>query len=301
MAKKVLVPEPLKKGDVIRIVAASSPFEKDAFLAGVRWLESQGFIIRYRKDIFTRLPYLAGNDERRADELGEALADDDAGAILFARGGYGAMRLLPFMKKMRKPAKPKIIMGYSDVTSLLVYFRQLFNWATFYGPVVAKDISAATPRISLRAVKEALTTPWPGRTFTFSQAKVIREGSAKAEIVGGCLTLVNAHLGTPYALDVRGKILFLEDVNEKPYQIDRFLTQLRHAGVFDRCCGVLIGSMAGPNPQRHYQKTVADFFAADKFPVVMGLPFGHLKNKLCLPLGMEARMKAQGKQVTMKF
>lgn len=285
-------------GDTIRIVASSSPFNKEAFLAGTHLLKSWGFKVKYQKDIFAKTPYLAGSDKRRASELAAALADDSTKAILFARGGYGATRLLPLLDKMTIQARPKIILGYSDITALLFYIQKRFGWITFYGPVVAKDLSQHTHQRTLRSFKNCLTkkAPYP-KAIQSKHFITVKKGKATAPLVGGCLTLLATQIGTRYEPNTAGKILFLEDVNEKPYEVDRMLTHLKQAGKFKDCRG-LIFSIPGPNPMEHYIETIQDIFKDTKIPILFGLPAGHTKIKLTLPLGATVSLDSTKKSLT---
>lgn len=298
MKPKLKKPAALKTGDTIRIVASSSPFDKAAFLAGVTLLESWGFNIKYQKNIFDREPYLAGSDQRRFDELASALADNTTKAILFARGGYGAMRLLALLDKKRIKTPPKIILGYSDLTALLNYFEQRLNWATFYGPVVAKDMSATSDSATLNSLKAALTSTKPLGEFNFNESLCLKSGKATAPITGGCLSIITSLMGTPYEINTNEKILFLEDINEKPYQIDRMLTQLKLAGKFKKCCGVIFGSLNGPNPHAHYEQTVMSVLGNLKIPILMNFPAGHSPIKITLPLGVNVCLDAKKKSLT---
>lgn len=291
-------PQHLIPGDTIRIVASSSPFETEAFEAGLALLHSWGFKTKFQKNIFEREPYLAGSDKRRAKELISALHDDSAKAILFARGGYGAMRLLPLLDKIKIKSKPKIILGYSDITCLLNYIQKRLGWITFYGPVVAKDLSLATDGHTKNSFYECLTSTKNIAPMVFDEAQSIRTGKATAPMVGGCLSLIVSQLGTPYDLNTDNRILFLEDVNEKPYQIDRMLTHLKLAGKFKKCRGLVFGSLAGPNPSDHYRQTIQSVLEDCRFPILSNISAGHTKIKTTLPLGLKIKLDAKAKSIT---
>lgn len=297
-APKLSSLNPLKAGDLIRVVASASPFDKQAFLEGVDVLSSWGFQVAYQDDIFSRSPYLAGNDHRRADELINALKDKECKAILFARGGYGSMRLLPQLEQARLSISPKIILGYSDITSILMYFLHRFDWPVFYGPVVAKDLSGETAKQTLTSLRSTLQGS-PSHSHSLKTCKILRHGKTKGKLMGGCLTLVTHLLGTEYMPNLKQSILFLEDTNEKPYQIDRMLTHLKLCGIFDSCQGVIIGSMNGPNPAKHYTQTIMDVLAPYKFPVVYGFAAGHSKIKTTLPLGTQVLLDTQNKTLSL--
>lgn len=298
MSRLVKKPASLKPGDVIRVVASSSPFDKKSFLNGVAVLETLGFAVKFQKNIFHRIPYLAGSDERRARELIAALNDTEAKAILFARGGYGSMRLLPHLDKMRVPQRPKIVLGYSDVTSLLTYIHERFRWVCFYGPGVAKDLNQQMPAKTRTSLREALTTTKPLGTFLFPKAHTVHAGRVTAPVVGGCLSLIATLVGTPYELATENKILFLEDVGEAPYEIDRLLTHLKLAGKFKNCRGLVFGSLNGPNPLKHYVHTIKDLTKEFDFPVLVGIDVGHSAIKHTIPLGVKTCLDAKNKSLT---
>jgi muramoyltetrapeptide carboxypeptidase len=294
-----LKPKTLSAGSVIRIVASCSPFSKPDFLKGVRLLESWGFKAKYQKNIFSKdknNPYLAGSDQRRASELITALEDKGCDAILFARGGYGSMRLLPYLDKISIPKKQKLIIGYSDITCLLNYFEQRFKWNVFYGPVVAKDLHAKANRATLQSFKNCLSQN-SFEPIQVKNLKVLQKGKATGRLTGGCLSLIHSTLGTKYELETKGKILFLEDVNEKPYEIDRMLTHLKLAGKFKNVKG-LIFSLYKPNPDAHYIATLKDILSDVKVPTVFNFPAGHTKVKHCLPFGVRVELDAGEKKLS---
>lgn len=293
--KQLIKPDTLKSGDAVRLVASSSSFDRNEFLQGVKCLRDMGLKVLYQKNIFAKLPYLAGSDRRRFTELKSALEDDRACAIFFARGGYGAMRLMPHLMAWRGRPHPKIILGYSDITTLLLYFQKRFGWSCFYGPVVAADL--VKDSVTTQCFRRAVFENRPLGELKAPRMIVVRAGKATAPVVGGCLTLLAASLGTDYPIEADGKILFMEDVNEKPYRIDRLLMQLKLAGVFEKCRGVVFGSLDGPNPLKHYAQVMRDIFSDYSFPVVMNFPAGHSRKKYTLPLGITAELDTRRKSL----
>lgn len=288
-------PLSLKPGNTIGIAAPASSFDATAFGEGVKTLEGMGFKVHFRPDIFDRSSYLAGRDARRAAELIELIENPDIDAILFARGGYGMMRLLPALDQYAVNSKPKIILGYSDITTFLIYVQQRYGWSTFYGPVVAKDLSANAPQENKQHLLNALTCLKPLGPFTCQDASVINQGVCEGELTGGCLSLVVASLGTPYEIDTRGKILFLEDTNEKAYSIDRMMTQLILAGKLKEAKGVLLGNFVNGSEITHIRETFIDVLKDFKCPVLFDFPAGHGPLKITLPLGVNVRLTAHEK------
>lgn len=294
----MIKPPVLKTGDTVQVVASSSAFDQASFLSGVEILRSFGLKVKYRADIFDELPYLAGPDKRRFTELKQALTDKNVKAILFARGGYGAARLLPALQKLKLRVPPKIIAGFSDVTTLHLYFEKFYKWAGFYAPMIGGNMRQMHEAFTADSFCRTLMNPEPLGRLEFPETHIVRHGIAQGRLAGGCLSLVVTSLGTPYELNTDNTILFLEDVHEKPYQIDRMLMHLKMAGKFKKCRGVIFGVLNGPNPVEHYEEAIRDVFHDIKIPVIMGFPSGHIPKMMTLPLGVKTAMNTRTKTVT---
>lgn len=290
-------PQALKKGDTIGIAASASPFDIEEFYKGVKTLKDLGFQVYYRKDIFEKKHYLAGSDKRRLIELVELLKNPDIKAILFARGGYGLLRLLPHLEQENIQVTPKIILGYSDITTLLTYIYQKWGWVTFYGPVVAKDLSSNLDPQTREHFFNAITQTKSLGPFMFSESISLKGGTTEGILVGGCLSLVVASLGTPYEIKTNNKILFLEDTNEKPYSVDRMLTQLVLAGKLNKVRGIVFGNFVNGGHRDHFKETAEDVLKDFKGPILFNFPAGHGKIKMTLPLGIKMRLCAHEKKM----
>ncbi len=295
----VIVPPPLRRGDAVRVIAPSSPFEPHAFERGLEVLSGRmGLVPRLRDDVTARRAYLAGDDARRLDEWREAVADPEARAIFCARGGYGAMRLLPSIDPAPLLERPKLLVGFSDVTALHAVLNRA-GLATVHGPVVTQLGRAPEDAIAhLEALLEgsaaragAWELPAPGAGLV--AARTIRPGRASGPLLGGTLAIL-AHLqGTPFAPRLDGAILFLEDVGEKPYRIDRYLTQLRLAGALDGIAGFALGRLSGCDDAGVLGADVVREVALGLgVPAVEGLPAGHEDANFALPLGARATLVA---------
>lgn len=293
------LPEPLIQHDPISIAALSSAFRKTDFNEGLKILQNWGFQPKFSKRIFQKQDYLAGSDSNRLQTFSSALKDRESKAILFARGGYGVLPLLPQIKKIKPPKKSKIIVGYSDLTCLLLYILQNWNWPVIYGPVVAGGLSHKTPQRTQRSLRQVLTDSQVLEPLKFAKAKVLKQGIVTAKLTGGCLSLICATLGTEFEIETKNKILFIEDVNEKPHAVDRMLTQLKLAGKFNGVKGIVIGSLESTHPSSHYQKVVKRVLADFKGPILFGIDAGHSKVQVSLPLGIKTRLNAQKK--TLEF
>ena len=279
-------PPRLAPGDVIRVVAPSGPVPREAFLAGVELLR-QRYQVRHDDGVFARSGYLAGPDERRLGELALALADPDARAIVMARGGYGLLRLLPFIDRSALRARPRPIVGFSDGTALLALAANA-GIASIHGPVITQ--LAALGSADRQALFERLESPDPA--VVLDGLTELVPGRVRGPLLGGNLEVFSRLLGTPYLPDVTGAILFFEDLGERPYRIDRLLTALDLAGVFGAAAGVVVGDFAGcrePEPTRAESPT-ADEVLAERLgrlaiPVVTGGAFGHQGRNRALPYG----------------
>lgn len=296
----MMKPPALKSGDIVRVIAPSSPFDKDGFAKGVAVLKSWGLRVKYRRDIFARHPqhdYLAGTDVRRCKEWREALFDPATKAVFCARGGYGAARLITAIAGLKPPRQPKILIGFSDATVLFHYVTKSWRWPVLYGPVVGGTMGQLSDPFTAKWLRRILFNAEPLGVTHWSSLAVIRPGVAHGVLAGGCLSLIDGSIGTPYEIDTRRKILFFEDVHEKPYQIDRMLTHLKLAGKFKDCRGVIVGHLTGSAPVSRYENTVADIFRDAHFPVLMRFPTGHQTKMFTLPLGVRVALDSRRKTV----
>ena len=255
-------------------MAPAGPLDPEAYEAGRVAIERLGFEVVARDDILARDGYLAGSDERRATELMQFVCDPGVDAILCARGGYGCQRILPALdaKAFRAAAKP--LVGYSDITTLLLWQRKQAGLLGIHGPMIEKKgtLEGEAGSALVRALQG--TGPPPRYAGTTRVA-----GWGEGRLVGGSLTVCVASLGTPWEIDTRDAILVLEDVTELPYRIDRMLQQLRAAGKFDRVAGIALGSFTDCEDERYPEcpldRLFDEVFGGLGVPVVADLPFGH--------------------------
>lgn len=276
------IPRLPRPGDTLGIIAPGSNITKGSLDLGCRQLESLGFKTFYLDSILDRDLYFAGSHERRARELEAMFAREDVAGIICARGGYGTNHLLPLIDLKIIRNNPKFFMGYSDITTLLTYFTDQADLVTYHGPMVSKDFADGHP--------------WPSFRTTNIAAEAIRLGHADGILYGGCLSMLAASLGTPYEIETEGAILFIEDVNTKPFQIDRMLMQLKLAGKFDHVRGFIFGQMLDcvqPGGQDYtLQEVITRTLRGLEVPIAYGVPFGHLSappNQV-MPLGIQVSM-----------
>jgi len=299
LASEVRKPRALRKGSVWMPIAPASPVEFAKVNAGAEELRRLGFHVA---DATPLLPenFFAGSVEGRRAELLDGLQREDVDALVAVRGGYGSNYLLDALAPS-DAQQPRILLGYSDITSLQIFLWQGHRWTSFYGPMLAAGLDSGAgvargyDRASLLSAVECADSGWALEL----QGEALSGGLAEGRILGGCLTMVQTTLGTPWELDTRGAILLLEDRGMKPWQVDRALMHLKQAGKFDGVVGFVLGDfpeceapMAGSASVRD---VCARLLAPLGVPVVFGAPVGHtMRSMLTIPLGVRARLRASG-------
>jgi muramoyltetrapeptide carboxypeptidase len=301
--EKIVRPAALRRGDKIALIAPASSFSREGFLAGCDRLRQMGFEPVYAPDIFERDIYFAGSVERRAHELHEFWRRDDIAALICVRGGYGSNYLLEKLDYGMIAEHPKILLGCSDITSLLTAIHDRTGLIGFHGPMVAKDIADGT--FDTASWESALqgAANW---TVPTSGVEVLRAGKAAGHFYGGCLSMLVASLGTSYEIHTEDCILFIEDIAEKPFRIDRMLVQLRLAGKLEKVRGFVFGEMLDCLPPKGetytLQQVIMRVLAPYNVPIVYGLKSGHVTNgNITLPVGVQAELAAEGVGVNLRI
>ncbi|MGA8763728.1 MAG: LD-carboxypeptidase [Candidatus Sulfotelmatobacter sp.] len=297
-------PPALRSGDTVGIVAPASNVKRGDLEAGCEALRRVGYKPLYLDSILEQDLYFAGSVERRARELEEMFVRDDVRAIVCARGGYGANYLLKALDMGKIWAHPTILVGYSDLTTLLTYFYDTAGFVTFHGPMAAKDW-ARGDGIDLGSWQAALSGATAWTVELGSEASGLSEGVAEGILYGGCLSILAASLGTPYEIKTQGTILFMEDLATKPYQIDRLLMQLKLAGKFEGVRGIIFGEMLDCQQTAHQGYTLEEVvmrIVGDLgVPVAYGVPSGHVTSgNITLPLGVPARLTVRAGLVSLQ-
>jgi len=289
-------PARLRPGARVAVVSPSGPVPAERLDAGLDILRRWGLDpveAPHVRAVHPELDYLAGTDEARARDLQEAWCDPAVDAVICARGGYGAHRMVDLVDwAAMRAAGPKVFVGYSDITVLHEAFAGRVGLATLHGPMVGTDTFLKDPdtQESLRAT---LFEPETVRTLGLPGARVLVPGTARGVTFGGCVSLLAADLGTPHARSsARGGLLVIEDTTEDPYSIDRILTQLLRAGALDGIAGVACGSWDGCGPYEQVRAVLADRLGPLGVPVVEELGFGHGPTALTIPLGVPAVLEA---------
>ncbi|MEM9281008.1 MAG: LD-carboxypeptidase [Verrucomicrobiota bacterium] len=276
-------PRPVTEGSRLAIVAPAGPFDEEAFRCGVSWLR-QFYRVDHSPEIFSKEGFLAGSDERRLHELTSAIANPEIDAILCARGGYGATRLLPGVDLAAIRAANKLLVGFSDITALHALWANAGVYS-LHAPMVA-SLGNASDEVQ-RLWKNAIEGPGSSRGWQLSRLNPDSPNSS-GRFMGGNLAVLTALNGTAYGPPLDDAILFVEDVGERPYRVDRMLTTLSQSGWFDRINGLVIGAFTDGDPGPDgvsLDEVFARWFSSATFPVLKGLPAGHVSHNEPLPFG----------------
>ncbi|MGV1064437.1 S66 peptidase family protein [Clostridium perfringens] len=271
----------LKVGDTIGIVSPASGDSDDVINYNISSFKNLGFKIKEGKYLRKKNDYLAASDEERAKDLMEMFKDKEVKAIVAYRGGYGCIRILPYLDIGIIKKNPKILCGYSDLTVLLNYLSQKTGLITFHGPMINSKISS--DEITKNGFLSMLTDESNLINISTKDFKVENKELFRGILCGGNLTMICSTLGTPYEINTRNKILMIEDVNEENYAIDRCLMQLKLSGKLDSCRAFLIGYFTPYNPKTI--NTILSILLPYKKPIIYNIPFGHDYPNITLPIG----------------
>jgi len=293
----MIEPLPIKEGDTIAIVAPASIGKEGEVTACKEMLEIKGFKVKLADNVYDQWGNFAGADSARAKGIMDAFEDDEVKAIWCLRGGYGSGRILDELDFEIIQRHPKIFIGMSDITALHVVLNQNANLITYLGPNANFLFAQGEGKDRSLAEKHAwLVLQGNQEMLVFEGSQTLVSGTATGVLAGGNLALLAAHVGTPWQIETKGKILLLEDVGEYTYRIDRFLCQLKQAGLLDAVAGVILSSWAGCDPQSpqdfEIQQVLKNYFAKAPYPVLLEFPSGHIENQVTLPLGREVALDA---------
>jgi muramoyltetrapeptide carboxypeptidase len=296
----VLRPRRLRRGGTVGICSPSGPvMDPDTLERCIEWWREEGFEVRLAPHARSRHGFLAGTDEQRLADLLELWRDPRVDAVVSSRGGYGLMRLLGRLPAAELRGARKLFIGHSDATALLLYLRRCAGLASLHGPMLQRSDWSPESRARL------LDLACGGAEFGAPlHGKGVRGGRASGPLVGGNLTLLTASLGTPWEVDTRGAILFIEDISEPPYSLDRHLAQLRAAGKLEAAAAVAVGQLVDCESHRYPDVTSRDVIddmiaAAVPGAAVVDLPFGHTADNRALPVGTLAEVDATAGTLTL--
>jgi len=309
----VIKPYKLKSGDKLAIVAPGSYISEEELQDSIKNLNHLGFETTFSEKILLQSGYFAGTDKDRAQDLMEKFSDKSVKGIVCARGGYGCARILPMLDYDIIGANPKVLIGYSDITALLYGIYQKSGLITFHGPVGTSTFND----YSVNSFNKVLINPERTSLFLNSTSgddenvydvTSIVKGKGKGRLVGGNLSIMVSLIGTEFDVDYSNKIIFIEEIGEEPYRVDRMLTQLIQVGKLDHAAGVMMGifrNCEGKQKDPSFSKTftlmevLKDRLSSLKIPVIYGMSFGHVKDKFTIPFGALAELDADKQTFTL--
>ena len=302
--KKPVKPEKLKRGDCVGVVAPAGCVEPKQLERGIRVIEKMGLKPILGKYVCSRHRYFAGTDRERSEDLMAMFKDERIKGIFCARGGYGADRVIPHLKLAIIRKNPKIFVGSSDITLLLLHLSRKCSLVTFHGPMVAGSFGRQPMIQSRKQFKEILTRKQTGKKLFSSKIRVVQPGRVKAELTGGCLTLLCRSLKTSGEIDTRNRILLIEDVNEPLYRIDGMLWQLKKAGKFKQIKGIIFGEMIDCRAGKHggnMKDIILEVFEGLDIPILTHAPIGHGKEMWTVPFGIEGTLDSKSRSLTLDY
>ncbi|MCB1009401.1 MAG: LD-carboxypeptidase [Acidobacteria bacterium] len=304
-------PKRLQPGDTIMFVAPAGDLDRDRMLLAKERLEARGYQVVMRDDLFAKEGYLAGSDERRAEELMQAFLDPEVDAVFPGTGGYGTMRILDRLDYAKIRAHPKVLVGFSDITGLHLALNRRSGLVTFHSPSPMyglgseKNLTPFSEKYFFLAVEEGGEK---GYTIEVPEEEgmprpvALGSGRARGRLVGGNLSLISALEGTPYAIDTRDAILLIEDTKEAPYRVDRMLRQLQLSGKLGRIRGAILGQFTqnfarevdpeSVDPRYQIDGVLRQYFENAGVPVLMNFPLGHFPENCTLPMGGQVEVDA---------
>ncbi|TVQ45043.1 MAG: LD-carboxypeptidase, partial [Saprospirales bacterium] len=304
---RLVKPTPLRQGDTIGLIAPSSPFDEERYERAKTNIKELGFKLKEGRHLHKEKGYLAGTDQQRLEDLHRMFDDRKIRGIWCIRGGYGSTRMLNKIDFSLIAANPKVFLGYSDITALHNAIMCKTGLATFHGPVAATkmneyNVDHLMPLISDSGhfpftISSASENVERGKEEEIYEEVTISGGRAIGKLTGGNLTLLSALVGTGYLDSFSEKIVFLEDINEPPYKVDRMLTHLLNATDLKKAAGIALGIFTGcearPNSwSLTLRETIVDRLSNLGIPVVYGLSFGHIDYQFTLPMGIHAELNA---------
>ena len=298
-------PKHLKKGDKIGLIGASSPTPQDRIEYSIKAMEDLGLEVVLGESCRGYHGFLSGSDELRAKDINDMFEDKSIKGILAIRGGYGASRLLDMLDYDMIKKNPKVFAGYSDVTALHSVFNERCKLITFHTPMASTEFYKGTDDYTMNYFKKNIFSDEPLGILKNPEGQEIKTlvpGKAKGKLVGGNLSLVVSSMGTPYELDTKGKILFLEDIGEYPYKIDRMLLQLKQCGKFKDAAGIILGAWTdctaneGENSLT-LMEVFEELILPENKPTIYNLACGHCMPTMSLPLGATVKIDTKNNEI----
>ena len=301
--KPNILPKRLKKGDTIGLITPSGPITKKQLDETVKKLEGLGFKTYYEDSVLAQYGYFAGKDNERAEELNKMFANKNIDGIICVRGGYGAIRILDMLDYDAIEANPKLFMGYSDITAFLNAIHSRTGLITFHGPLGISEFNEFTFNSFNNVVlnpKGRYKYPYKREPGTETNPEfdlyTINNGKATGELIGGNISVIASMIGSDFEPDFANKLVFLEEIEEKTYRVDKMLVHLLQATNLKKAAGIAFGVFKECNindePRLTLKQAIADLFKPLDMPISYGLPFGHINTIITLPVGIKAKLNA---------
>lgn len=298
-------PKPLKKGDKIALIGASSPTSNNRIEPSIKAMEDLGLKVILGESVSGYHGFLSGNDELRAKDINSMFEDKSIKGIFAIRGGYGSARLLDMLDYDMIKKNPKVFAGYSDVTALHNVFNEKCKLITFHTPMAATEFYKGVDDYTMNYFKKNIFSNEPLgilKNPSDQEIKILVSGKAKGKLVGGNLSVIISMMGTPYEVDTRGKILFLEDVEEAPYRIDRMLLQLKQCGKFKDAKGIILGAWTNCEAKEDAKslslmEVFEELIIPENKPTIYNLACGHCMPTVSLPLGTKVEIDTENNEI----
>lgn len=303
----MIKPKVLRKGDTIGLVAPASDASKEKVDKSIEYLESMGFKVKVSESCYSKKGYLAGDDDLRARNINDMFKNKDIDGIICIRGGYGVHRILDKIDYDVIKQNPKVFMGYSDITALHIAINNNSELVTFHGPMTVSDMKEGLDKFSLEVMKEVLMESKDITEIKNPKGEKIVgliKGKAEGELIGGNLALIAGTIGTPYEVNTEDKILFIEDIGEYTFRIDRMLMQLKLAGKLDCVRGIILGDFNNCIPEDEDDQTLMEVFedilVPLRVPIIYNLKSGHCTPNITLPLGSKVEIDGDNGRMFIK-
>ncbi len=301
MLKKIL------HDSTIAVIAPGFAVNPDKLKSGVKYLESKGYNVKLEESTASVWGYLAATDEQRAREINENFEDPDVSAIICARGGWGSLRILDKLDYKLISKNPKALIGYSDITTLQLAIWKKSRVPSISGPMAAVEMAIEMPQMTEKYFWQLIENPKSESTISlseFNDIEYLQEGSCQGTLIGGCLSLIAHQLGTPYMPDLENSILFVEDIGEDVYKMDRYLAHLKQVGIFEKIKGLVIGTFIDceddSKPNFTIKEVFSQYISAINGPVIFNFPYGHNMEKVSMPIGAEGKLDTLSKTLMIK-
>lgn len=299
-------PTPLKKGDKIGLIGPCSPTPEERIEPSIKVMKELGFDVVIGESCTGCHGFLSGNDEMRANDINSMFEDKSIKGIFAIRGGYGSGRLLDMLDYEMIKKNPKVFAGYSDVTALHNVFNKNCKLITFHTPMPSTELYKGVDGYTMECLKKNIFSDEPLGTLENPYGQEIKSlvaGKAKGKLVGGNLSLIVSSMGTPYEIDTKGKILFLEDVDESPYRIDRMLLQLKQCGKFKDSAGIILGAYTNCEAKRDenslsLMEVFEELIKPENKPTIYNVACGHCMPTMSLPLGSKVMIDGDKSEIT---